>query len=58
MTGRSAVDRRKAGSEHRLICDGKGTPLHVIAVAANVNDNTRTLDLGDGIPPIAGRPSS
>jgi transposase len=39
-----------------LICDGKGTPLHVITTAANVNDITQTLDLVDGIPPVAGRP--
>ncbi|MFE2336694.1 transposase [Streptomyces coelicoflavus] len=51
-TGPSPVDRRKPGSKHHLICDGKGTPLHVITTAANVNDITQTLD---GIPPVAGR---
>ncbi|MFB7507780.1 transposase [Streptomyces broussonetiae] len=55
-TGPSPVDRRKTGSKHHLICDGKGTPLHVITTAANVDDVTRTLDLVDGIPPVAGRP--
>ncbi len=55
-TGPSPVDRRKTGSKHHLICDGKGTPLHVITTAANVNDITQTLDLVDGIPPVAGRP--
>lgn len=55
-TGPSPVDRRKAGSKHHLICDGKGTPLHVIPSAANVNDITQTLNLVDGIPPVAGRP--
>ncbi|MFG3023557.1 IS5 family transposase [Streptomyces sp. NPDC048254] len=54
-TGPSPVDRRKAGSKHHLICDGKGTPLHVITTAANVNDITQTLALVDGIPPVAGR---
>ncbi|MFF1716279.1 IS5 family transposase [Streptomyces sp. NPDC058268] len=54
-TGPSPVDRRKTGSKHHLICDGKGTPLHVITTAANVNDITQTLDLVDGIPPVAGR---
>ncbi|MER5222857.1 IS5 family transposase [Streptomyces flaveus] len=39
-----------------LICDGRGTPLHVITTAANVNDITQTLHLVDGIPPVAGRP--
>ncbi|MGW2051518.1 IS5 family transposase [Streptomyces sp. NPDC001858] len=55
-TGPSPVDRRKTGSKHRLICDGRGTPLKVITTAANVNDVTQTLALVDGIPPVAGRP--
>ncbi len=55
-TGPSPVDRRKTGSKHHLICDGRGTPLKVITTAANVNDVTRTLALVDGIPPVAGRP--
>ncbi|MFC7267274.1 transposase [Streptomyces lutosisoli] len=57
-TGPSPVDRRKTGSKYIgcLICDGKGTPLHVITTAANVNDVTQTLHLVDGIPPVAGRP--
>lgn len=55
-TGPSPADRRKTGSKHHLICDGKGTPLHVITTAANVNDITQTLRLVDGIPPVAGRP--
>ncbi|MFF5475899.1 IS5 family transposase [Streptomyces sp. NPDC012935] len=55
-TGPSPVDRRKTGSKHHLICDGKGTPLHVITTAANVNDITQALDLVDGVPPVAGRP--
>ncbi|MFJ7073499.1 transposase [Streptomyces sp. NPDC098781] len=38
------------------MCDGKGTPLHVITTAANVNDITQAVDLVDGIPPVAGRP--
>ncbi|MFF5012871.1 transposase [Streptomyces sp. NPDC001165] len=55
-TGPSPVDRRKTGSKHHLICDGKGTPLQAITTAANVNDITQTLALVDGIPPVAGRP--
>ncbi|MGC5535547.1 IS5 family transposase [Streptomyces sp. SR-10] len=55
-TGPSPVDRRKTGSKHHLICDGNGTPLHVITTAANVNDITQTLALVDGIPSVAGRP--
>jgi hypothetical protein len=55
-TGPSPVDRRKTGSKHHLICDGKGTPLHVITTAADVSDITQTLRPVDGIPPVAGRP--
>ncbi|MFJ2574983.1 transposase [Streptomyces halstedii] len=55
-TGPSPVDRRKTGSKHHLICDGRGTPLKVITTAANVNDVTQTLALVDGISPVAGRP--
>ena len=55
-TGPSPVDRRKTGSKHHLICDGRGTPLKVVTTAANVNDVTQTLALVDGIPPVAGRP--
>jgi transposase len=54
-TGPSAVDRRKTGSKHHLICDGRGTPLWGITTAANVNDITQTLNLVDGIPPVGGR---
>ncbi|WP_106437899.1 MULTISPECIES: IS5 family transposase [Kitasatospora] len=54
-TGPSPVDRRKTGSKHHLISDGGGIPFHVITTAANVNDVTLTLDLVDGIPPVAGR---
>ncbi|WP_408997261.1 transposase [Streptomyces europaeiscabiei] len=52
----SPIDRRKTGSKHHLICDGRGTPFKVITTAANVNDVTQTLALVDGIPPVAGRP--
>lgn len=55
-TGPSPVDRRKTGSKHHLIRDGRGTPLKVITTEANVNHVTQTLALVDGIPPVAGRP--
>ncbi|MGW5466157.1 hypothetical protein [Streptomyces sp. NPDC003996] len=38
------------------MCDRKGTPLHVITTASNVNDITQALALVDGIPPVASRP--
>ncbi|MFE5833721.1 IS5 family transposase [Streptomyces sp. NPDC056488] len=52
----SPVDRRRTGSKHHLIRDGRGTPLKVITTAANVNDIAQTLAPVDGIPPVAGRP--
>ncbi|MFJ8158962.1 hypothetical protein [Streptomyces sp. NPDC094468] len=39
-----------------MLCDGCGTPLHVITTAANLNDVTQTPALVDGIPPVARRP--
>jgi hypothetical protein len=51
-TGPSPVDRRKTGSKHHLICDGRGTPLKVITTTMS----PQTLALVDGIPPVAGRP--
>lgn len=54
--GPSPVNRRKTGSKHHLICDGKGTPFKVITTTADVSDVTQTLALVDGIPPVAGKP--
>jgi len=55
--GPSPVDRRKTGSKHHLICDGRSTPLKVITTAANVNDVTQPLALVDGIPRWPGVPA-
>ncbi|MEJ1197566.1 MULTISPECIES: transposase [unclassified Streptomyces] len=52
VAGRPPEDRQ----QHHLICDRNGTPLHVITTAANVDDITQTINLVDGIPPVAGRP--
>lgn len=54
-TGPSPVDRRKTGSKHHLIYDGRDTPLKVITTAANVNDVSQTLALVGGIPSVVGR---
>ncbi|MGA5301791.1 transposase [Nucisporomicrobium flavum] len=54
--GLSPVNRGKPGSKHHLICDGNGTPMHVLTSSANVPDISRALDLLDCYPPIAGRP--
>lgn len=55
-TDHTSVRKRKTGSKHHLICDGRGIPLDVVTTVANVNDITQTLNLVDGIPPVAGRP--
>ncbi|MER5695910.1 transposase [Streptomyces mirabilis] len=57
-TGPPLVDRRKTGSKHHLVCDGRGTPLRVITTAADVNDITQTLNLVDGIPPPPDGPAA
>ncbi|MCZ0983408.1 transposase [Streptomyces diastatochromogenes] len=54
--GPTPVDRRKAGSKHHPLCDGRGTPLKVITTAADVDDITQPLALIDGILTVAGRP--
>ncbi|MEU7605297.1 transposase [Streptomyces sp. NPDC041003] len=50
------IARRKTGSKHLLICDGRGTPLEPIKTAANVNKVTQTLALVEGVSPVAGHP--
>nr|AHX39406.1 hypothetical protein wt6.29c [Streptomyces sp. WT6] len=55
-TGPSPVDRRRTGSKYYLICDGCGDPLHAHTTVVNANDITQTLNLVEGIPPLAGRP--
>lgn len=54
-TGPSPVDRRKKGSKHHIMTDGKGIPLAVILTAANRNDVTQLLPLLEKIPNIPGK---
>ncbi|MGW1138932.1 transposase [Streptomyces zhihengii] len=60
MSGQPAVpcpvDRRKTGSKHHLICDGRGTRSRSSPPRPTSNDDTQTLALVDGVPPVAGRP--
>ena len=59
LTGRSPVDRGRAGTKHHLIVDAAGVALLVTHTGANRNDVTQLLALVDGIGPIAakrGRP--
>ncbi|MEG3631695.1 hypothetical protein [Streptomyces poriticola] len=50
-TGPSPVDRRKTGSKHHPICDGRGTPLEVITTAATVNDVFAAGEVEEGMDP-------
>jgi transposase len=54
-TGPSPVDRRKKGSKHHVIVDGRGTPLAATVTAANENDIKQLEPLVDAVPPVRGR---
>ncbi len=47
----SPADRRRPGSKHHVICEGRGIPLGVTLTAANRNDITELLPLVDRVPP-------
>jgi transposase len=49
------VDRRKAGSKHHLITDGRGIPLACLLTAANCHDVTQLLPLVEAIPSVGGK---
>ncbi len=50
-TGPSPVDRRRPGSKHHIICEGRGIPLAVILTGGNRHDITELLPLVDRVPP-------
>ena len=54
-TGPSPVDRRKLGSKHHLLTDGKGIPIVVHTTAANQHDVTELLELVNDVPAIRGK---
>lgn len=54
-TGPSPVDRRKKGSKHHLIVDGRGTPLAAALSAANEHDIKQLEPLVDAVPRVRGR---
>ncbi|MGI5401274.1 IS5 family transposase [Streptomyces sp. CA-135486] len=54
-TGRSPVDRGRAGSKHHVICDASGIPLAVTLTGGNRNDITQLMPLLAAIPPIRGK---
>jgi putative transposase len=46
-TGPSPVDRAKSGTKRRVLSDGRGAPLAVVAAGANVPDHTLALETVD-----------
>jgi transposase len=54
-TGPSPVDRRKPGSKHHLLTDGRGIPIVAHTTAANQHDVTEMLELVNDVPGIKGK---
>ncbi|MER5741613.1 IS5 family transposase [Streptomyces sp. NPDC002262] len=54
-TGRSPVDRGRAGSKHHLITDATGIPLAVTLTGGNRNDVTQLIPLLEAVPPVRGK---
>jgi transposase len=54
-TGPNPTDRRKLGSKHHLLTDGRGIPLACILTKANRHDVTQLLPLLDKIPRVRGQ---
>ncbi|WP_234323272.1 IS5 family transposase [Streptomyces bikiniensis] len=54
-TGRSPVDRGRAGSKHHLITDATGIPLAVTLTGGNRNDVTQLIPLLQAVPPVRGK---
>jgi transposase len=53
-TGPSPVKRGKPGSKHHLICDGNGTPIHVLTSGANVPTSAASSTCSTAIHPSPG----
>ena len=54
-TGPSPVDRRKAGTKHHLLTDGRGIPLAAHLTGANRHDSTQLRTLVQAVPPVRGK---
>ncbi|WP_344245543.1 IS5 family transposase [Actinocorallia libanotica] len=54
-TGRSPVDRGRAGSKHHVLTDGGGIPLAVSLTGGNAGDVIQLLPLLDKVRPVRGR---
>ena len=54
-TGKSPVDRGRAGSKHHLLVDATGIPLAFSVTGGNRNDVTQLIPLLDRVPAVKGR---
>ena len=54
-TGKSPVDRGRAGSKHHLLVDATGIPLAYSVTGGNRNDVTQLIPLLDRVPTVKGR---
>ena len=55
-TGPNPTDRRKPGTKHHLVVDGRGVPLEVQLSGANQHDVTKLLPLVANLPAVRGKP--
>ena len=55
QTGPNPTDRRKLGSKHHLVVDGRGVPLEVQLSGANRNDVMQLLPLIAKLPAVRGK---
>jgi hypothetical protein len=54
-TGRSPVDRGRAGAKHHVLTDASGIPLASSLTGGNRNDVIRLIPLLDKVRPVRGR---
>ena len=54
-TGKSPVDRGRAGSKHHILVDASGIPLAYSVTGGNRNDVTQLIPLLDRVPMVRGR---
>ncbi|MFC7310575.1 IS5 family transposase [Streptomyces monticola] len=54
-TGRSPVDRGRAGSKHHVITDATGIPLAATLTGGNRNDVTQLIPLLQAVPRVRGK---
>ena len=54
-TGPNPTDRRKRGSKHHVLTDGRGIPVAALVTGAHRHDVTQLLPLLQAIPPVRGK---